>query len=154
MASTYSIFAAPREQVVASGDPVRRTGPGAARVGGRKDPDSDRVALVEDLDVADGGAGQATVLAVHSIRSFGSFGSFDETGRFVSDSCVGSWIGLVASAQVEAFDAPRTQLFALAAIADNSLALAVNGKRCGECQCEIMNHGIVKQAVDCQGGGS
>lgn len=37
--------------------------------------------------------------------------------------------------------------------ADNSLALAVNGKRCGECQCVTMNHGNTNQAVARSGGG-
>lgn len=38
--------------------------------------------------------------------------------------------------------------------ADNSLALAVNGKRCGECQCVTMNHGTTNLAVARSGGGS
>ena len=37
--------------------------------------------------------------------------------------------------------------------ADNSLALAVNGKRCGECQCVYMNHGTTNHTVARSGGG-
>lgn len=37
--------------------------------------------------------------------------------------------------------------------ADNSLALSVNGKCCGECQCVTMNHGSKNQAVARSGGG-
>jgi hypothetical protein len=38
--------------------------------------------------------------------------------------------------------------------ADNSLALAVNGKRCGECQCVNMNDGQMNiVAIARQGGG-
>lgn len=37
--------------------------------------------------------------------------------------------------------------------ADNSLALSVNGKCCGECQCVTMNHGSKNQTVARSGGG-
>ncbi len=84
--------------------------------------------------------------------------SNDQRGatRFLDEECASS--SCRGSARSGASARPRgasstTAATPLFTTADNSMALSVSGKRCGEWQCVTMNHGTTNHAVARSGGG-